>query len=59
MSVTVAELIKRLGKHPPDAAVYAYEGEVTAIVVVTGNSDRDELEVIVAEYPRLDPHETV
>lgn len=31
---TVASLIRELGKFPPDALCYAYEGEVRGIVVV-------------------------
>ncbi len=31
---TVAEIIKELSAYPPNALAYAYEGEVTGIVIV-------------------------
>jgi hypothetical protein len=33
----VSKLIEELGKFPPDALAYAYEGEVIAVVVVDAN----------------------
>jgi hypothetical protein len=34
--LTVAELIKELQEFPADAKVYAYEGEIIGVVVVSG-----------------------
>lgn len=34
MMLTVAELIAALSAYPKDAFVYAYEGEVTGVVIV-------------------------
>jgi len=56
--VKVSTVIEELKKYPPDARVYAYEGEVIGIVIVSGEregrpmrelgfipaSERDELE---------------
>lgn len=39
--LTVAQLIERLRAYPPEANVYAYEGEVTGIVVVSGPPHTD------------------
>jgi hypothetical protein len=39
--LTVAELIAALSAYPKDAFVYAYEGEVTGVVIV----DRDHTEI--------------
>ena len=43
---TVQEIIEELRQYPMDAIAYAYEGEVTGIVIVANNKDRDELGVI-------------
>jgi len=34
--MTVAELITELIKYPSSAEVYAYEGEITGVVIKTG-----------------------
>ena len=37
--ITVAEMIQALQKFPPNALCYAYEGEITGVVVVNGDGD--------------------
>lgn len=46
--ITVAELIDQLQKFPPDAQVYAYEGEIVGVVVVDAKT-HEQLGYIVAE----------
>ncbi len=44
---TVSEIIEELKKYPADALAYAYEGEITGIVVVNDAVKREELGVIL------------
>ena len=43
---TISEIIDELEKFPPDALAYAYEGEITGIVIVKDAVERKELGVI-------------
>lgn len=60
--ITVARLIEELKKFPPDALAYAYEGEITGIVIVgkeirhrpDGGKGRDQLGHILASEGRDD-----
>ena len=47
MKITVEKLIEMLREYPPDAFAFAYEGEITAVVVVT--ADGKQLGYIIAE----------
>ena len=47
--IEVSKLIEELQKLPPNAYAYAYEGEVTGIVVVSSlRNDAKELTIILA-----------
>lgn len=48
MPLTVEELVNELQKYPPDATVYAYEGEITGVVIT---KDGEMLGYILASDP--------
>jgi hypothetical protein len=50
--ITVQEMIDALSKYPPDANCYAYEGEITGVVIVAPTRDRKELGYIYAHETR-------
>jgi hypothetical protein len=49
--ITVGELLKQLEQYPLGAFVYAYEGEITGVVIV--DDECEELGVILAPAQEL------
>lgn len=56
--ITVKQAIEALSKYPAEALCYAYEGEITGIVVVTPGEKR-ELGVIEASEQIIEPSERI
>jgi hypothetical protein len=48
--ILVSKLIEELKKFPPDALAYAYEGEITGIIVVSAKSEDENLHKFSNSY---------
>jgi len=50
--ITVAELIAELQKYPMDAIAYAYEGEITGVVIAKDGQELGYIETEEGGYDR-------
>lgn len=54
--ITAKKLIEELGRFPPDALCYAYEGEIRGIIIVSSDDDKRQLgEIPASEGDRDGP----